>query len=118
MRRVKITVPEGSILNCRYPAACGAAPRIGNVLVSTVCEGAAKMLYASGRSEDVNGSTTGDLEFVGGPGYFYGGPPRAGVRGAPGVYAIHRPRLGAGASPGAGYNAGRQKHPPTRPTRL
>ena len=39
MRPVKIHVPEGTILNCKYPAACGAAPRIGNVLVSTVCEG-------------------------------------------------------------------------------
>ncbi len=95
MRPVKITVPEGSILNCRYPAACGAAPRIGNVLVSTVCEGAAKMLYASGRSEDVNGSTTGNLEFVGGPGYFYGGHAREGIRVAQGLYDIHGAGMGA-----------------------
>ncbi|MBI3060459.1 MAG: hydantoinase B/oxoprolinase family protein, partial [Deltaproteobacteria bacterium] len=73
MRPVQVTVPEGTILNCRYPAACGAAPRIGSVLVSTVCECVAKMLYAAGRYDDVSCSTTGNLEYVGGPGYFYGG---------------------------------------------
>jgi N-methylhydantoinase B len=95
MRPVKISVPEGTILNCRYPAASGAAPRIGNVLVSTVCEGAAKMIYASGRSEDVNASTTGNLEFVGGPGYFYGGHTREGIRVAQGLYDIHGAGMGA-----------------------
>jgi N-methylhydantoinase B len=95
LRPVKISVPEGTILNCRYPAACGAAPRIGNVLVSTVCEGAAKMIYASGRDEDVNASTTGNLEFVGGPGYFYGGHTREGIRVAQGLYDIHGAGMGA-----------------------
>lgn len=97
MRPVKIAVPEGTILNCRFPAACGAAPRIGNVLVSTVNECVAKMLYASGRLDDVNGSTTGNLEYVGGPGYFYGGHTREGVRVAQGLYDIHG--AGMGASP-------------------
>jgi N-methylhydantoinase B len=95
MRPVKIHVPEGTILNCRYPAACGAAPRIGNVLVSTVCEGVAKMIYASARLEDVNASTTGNLEFVGGPGYFYGGHTREGIRVAQGLYDIHGAGMGA-----------------------
>jgi N-methylhydantoinase B len=95
LRPVKIKVPEGTILNCRYPAACGAAPRIGNVLVSTVCEGVAKMIYASGRLEDVNASTTGNLEFVGGPGYFYGGHTREGIRIAQGLYDIHGAGMGA-----------------------
>ena len=95
MRPVKITVPEGTILNCRYPAACGAGPRIGNVLVSTTCEAAAKMIFASGRSEDVNASTTGNLEFVGGPGYFYGGHTREGIRVAQGLYDIHGAGMGA-----------------------
>ncbi len=97
MRPVKISVPEGTILNCRFPAACGAAPRIGNVLVSTVCECVAKMLYASGRFDDVNGSTTGNLEYVGGPGYFYGGHTREGIPVAQGLYDIHG--AGMGASP-------------------
>ena len=95
MRPVKIAVPEGSILNCRYPAACGAAPRIGNVLVSTVCECVAKMIYASGRLDDVNASTTGNLEYVGGPGYFYGGHTREGIPVAQGLYDIHGAGMGA-----------------------
>lgn len=95
MRPVKIHVPEGSILNCKYPAACGAGPRIGNVLVSTVCEAVAKMIYASGRYEDVNASTTGNLEFVGGPGYFYGGHTREGIAVAQGLYDIHGAGMGA-----------------------
>ena len=95
MRPVKISVPEGSILNCRYPAACGAGPRIGNVLVSTVNECVSKMLYSSGRFDDVNGSTTGNLEYVGGPGYFYGGHTREGIRVAQGLYDIHGAGMGA-----------------------
>ena len=95
MRPVKIDVPEGSILNCKYPAACGAGPRIGNVLVSTVCEAVAKMIYASGRDDDVNASTTGNLEFVGGPGYFYGGHTREGIAVAQGLYDIHGAGMGA-----------------------
>ena len=95
MRPVKIHVPEGSILNCKYPAACGAGPRIGNVLVSTVCEAVAKMIYASGRYDDVNASTTGNLEFVGGPGYFYGGHTRDGIAVAQGLYDIHGSGMGA-----------------------
>src|SRR5919106_6244494 len=105
MRPVKIDVPEGSILNCKYPAACGAGPRIGNVLVSTVCEAVAKMIYASGRDDDVNASTTGNLEFVGGPGYFYGGHTREGIAVAQGLYDIHG--AGMGARPqGDGVNTG------------
>ncbi len=95
MRPVKINVPEGGILNCKYPAACGAGPRIGNVLVSTVCEAVAKMIYASGRYDDVNASTTGNLEFVGGPGYFYGGHTREGIPVAQGLYDIHGAGMGA-----------------------
>jgi N-methylhydantoinase B len=95
MRPVKVHVPEGTILNCKYPAACGAGPRIGNVLVSTVCEAVAKMIYASGRFDDVNCSTTGNLEFVGGPGYFYGGHTREGIAVAQGLYDIHGAGMGA-----------------------
>ncbi|HUD00418.1 MAG TPA: hydantoinase B/oxoprolinase family protein, partial [Candidatus Polarisedimenticolaceae bacterium] len=105
MRPVKVHVPEGSILNCKYPAACGAGPRIGNVLVSTVCEAVAKMIYASERYDDVNASTTGNLEFVGGLGYFYGGHTREGIAVAQGLYDIHG--AGMGARPhGDGVNTG------------
>lgn len=95
MKPVKIHVPEGSILNCRYPAACGSAPRVGNVLVSTVCECVSKMIYASGRLDDVNASTAGNLEYVGGPGYFYGGHTRDGIPVAQGLYDQHGSGMGA-----------------------
>ena len=112
MRPVKIHVPEGSILNCKYPAACGAGPRIGNVLVSTVCEAVAKMIYASGRYDDVNASTTGNLEFVGGPGYFYGGHTREGIAVAQGLYDIHG--AGMGAAPHRdGVNTGGHMNSPS-----
>ena len=95
MKPVKFHVPQGSILNCRYPAACGSAPRIGNVLVSTVCECVAKMIYASGRMDDVNASTAGNLEYVGGPGFFYGGHTRDGIPVAQGLYDQHGAGMGA-----------------------
>ena len=55
------------------------------------------MIYASGRYDDVNASTTGNLEFVGGAGYFYGGHTREGIAVAQGLYDIHG--SGMGASP-------------------
>ncbi len=95
LRPIKIHVPEGSILNCRFPAACGSAPRVGNVLVSTVCECVAKMLYVAGRHSDVFASTTGNLVFAGGPGFFYGGHNREGTPVAQGMYDQHGAGLGA-----------------------
>ena len=92
---VKLDVPLGSILNCSFPAACGSAPRVGNVLVSTICECVAKMLYASGSHEDVFASTPGNLVFAGGPGYFYGGHNREGIPVAQGMYDQHGSGLGA-----------------------
>ena len=53
------------------------------------------MIYASGRYDDVNASTTGNLEFVGGPGYFYGGHTREGIPVAQGLYDIHGAGMGA-----------------------
>ncbi len=93
MRPVKIEVPEGSILCCRFPAACGSAPRVGSILVGAVCECVSKMIYASGRWTDVSASTSGN-DFVGGPGFFYGGHTRAGVRVAQGLYDIHGAGMG------------------------
>ena len=95
LRPIKIDVPQGSILNCQFPAACGSAPRVGNVLVSTVCECMAKMLYASGRGEDVFASSPGNVVFSGGPGFFYGGHNRDGIPVAQGMYDQHGSGLGA-----------------------
>lgn len=94
MAPVHIDIPEGSVLNCRFPAACGGAPRVGQILVSAVTECLAKMLYAAGRDEDVNAGWQG-LWYEGGPGYFYGGSNRDGIPVAQGLYDIHGGGFGA-----------------------
>jgi N-methylhydantoinase B len=94
MRPVRVTVPEGSVLNCRFPAACGFAPWVGQVLVSALCECISKMLFAAGRYDDIN-ATWFSLWYAGGPGYLYGGHNREGIRTAQGIYDIHGGGLGA-----------------------
>lgn len=91
---VHVTVPEGSILNCRYPAACGAAPMIGNFLVGALSECLSKMLFAGGFKDDVNACWTA-WWYWGGPGYLYGGHNREGLTTAQGLYDIHGGGLGA-----------------------
>ena len=93
---VKVNIPEGTLLNCKFPAACGGAPRVGQILVSAVSECLSKMLYAGGRFEDINAGWQG-LWYEGGPGYFYGGHTRQGIPVAQGLYDIHGG--GFGASP-------------------
>jgi N-methylhydantoinase B len=94
MKPVHVTVPEGTILNCRFPAACGQAPTIGQVLVAALSDCLAKMLYAGGRPDDVNACWRGDW-YTGGPGFFYGGHNREGLPTAQGLYDIHGGGLGA-----------------------
>ncbi len=94
MAPVKVSVPEGSLLNANFPAACGGAPRVGQILVSAVSECVAKMLYAGGRRDDINAGWQG-LWYEGGPGYFYGGHTRQGVPVAQGLYDIHGGGFGA-----------------------
>jgi N-methylhydantoinase B len=94
LRPVKISVPEGSILNCKFPAACAAAPVIGGILVAAVCEATGKMLFAAGRHEDVTASWYSTW-YEGGPGYIPAGHNREGVRTAMGIYDIHGSGLGA-----------------------
>jgi N-methylhydantoinase B len=94
MAPVTIRVEEGSILHCRFPAACGFAPWIGQIVVSAVSECLAKMLYAGGRTEDVNASWY-SLWYAGGPGWAYGGHNREGLTTAQGYYDIHAGGLGA-----------------------
>jgi len=91
---VHLDIPEGTILNCRFPAACGGAPRVGQILVSAVSECVAKMLYAGGRYEDINAGWQG-LWYEGGPGFFYGGHNRDGITVAQGLYDIHGGGFGA-----------------------
>jgi N-methylhydantoinase B len=94
MRPVRVTVPEGTVLNCQFPAACGFAPWVGQILVSAVCECLSKMLFAAERHEDINASWF-SLWYAGGPGYLYGGHNREGIRTAQGIYDIHGGGLGA-----------------------
>jgi N-methylhydantoinase B len=94
LRPVKISVPEGCILNCKFPAACGFAPWVGGMLVAAICENMGKMLFAAGRYEDVNASWY-SLWYAGGPGYIPAGHNREGIPTAQGIYDIHGGGLGA-----------------------
>ena len=94
---IRMTVPEGSVLNCTFPAACGLAPMIGGMFVAAVSECLAKMLYTAGRKEDVNAGWAGAW-YSGGPGFMYGGHNREGPGQRPGTLrrARRRPRRPAG----------------------
>jgi N-methylhydantoinase B len=94
MRPIKVDVPEGSVLNCKFPAACGGAPRVGQVLVSALSDCLAKMLYAAGKHDDVNATWQG-FWYYGGPGRFYGGHDREGIPVPQGIYDDHGGGLGA-----------------------
>ena len=91
---IRMTVPEGSVLNCTFPAACGLAPMIGGMFVAAVSECLAKMLYTAGRKEDVNAGWAGAW-YSGGPGFMYGGHNREGLANAQGLYDVHGGGLGA-----------------------
>jgi len=91
---VRIDVPEGSALNCRFPAACGRSPRIGQYVVEAVRECLTKMLFAAGHDDDLN-ATWGGFWYMGGPGFFYGGHNRRGLPNPQGLYDIHGGGLGA-----------------------
>ncbi len=91
---IRMTVPEGSVLNCTFPAACGLAPMIGGMFVAAVSECLAKMLFTAGRKEDVNAGWAGAW-YSGGPGFMYGGHNREGLANAQGLYDVHGGGLGA-----------------------
>jgi N-methylhydantoinase B len=94
MAPVEIRVPEGSALNCRFPAACGRSPRIGQYIVEAVRECLSRMLFAAGVPDDVNASW-GSFWYLGGPGFFYGGHNARGLPNPQGLYDIHGGGLGA-----------------------
>jgi N-methylhydantoinase B len=94
---VSVKVREGSILHCRYPAACSHGPRIGTAVVAALAECIAKMLFAAGETDDVNATWSAHW-MAGGPGYFYGGHNREGLPIAQGLYDIHGSGLGAAPS--------------------
>ena len=94
LKPVTIRVPEGTALNCRFPAACGRSPRIGQYVVEAVRDCLTKMLYAAGHTDDLNASW-GSFWYLGGPGIFYGGHNRRGLPNPQGLYDIHGGGLGA-----------------------
>ena len=97
MKPVHVVVPDGTALHCRFPAACGRSPRIGQYVVEAVRDCLARMLYAAGRREEVNASW-GSFWYLGGPGFFYGGHGPQGLPVPQGLYDIHGGGLGAGAT--------------------
>ena len=57
---VKLIAPEGSIVNCRFPASCcNSVTSAGALVTTTAHECIAKMLFAAGIYEDVNSSWRG-----------------------------------------------------------
>jgi N-methylhydantoinase B len=99
-RPVTLEIPEGTVLNCRYPAACGGAPGIGAFMTSAASACIAKMLFAAGLPEDVNaswyggGSGSGGFN-TGGPGFMYGGTNQHGLPVGQGIYDMHASGFGA-----------------------
>ena len=93
LRPVKINVPEGTILNCTFPAACGNAPAVGVQAKIAVSDCIARILY-SGGYRDINAPWQG-IWYTGGPGSYYGGHNRAGLPVAQGLYDGHGAGLGA-----------------------
>ena len=91
---IHVTIPEGSIANCRFPAACGAAPGVGQMLVTNIHECIGKMLFAAGRMQDVSAGWRGHLG-LGGPGIMYGGHNREGIVVPQGMYDGHGAGFGA-----------------------
>ena len=90
---VSVTIPEGSILNCRFPAACGNAPAVGVTAKVALSDCIARMLY-SGGYDDINAAWQG-IWYSGGPLAFYGGHNREGLVTAQGLYDGHGAGLGA-----------------------
>ena len=70
LRTVKLIAPEGSVVNCKFPAACSnGVNTVGCQVTATAHECIAKMLYAGGKLEDVNSSWRGTR----GAGPYFGG---------------------------------------------
>ena len=93
LRPVAVNVPEGTILNCRFPAACGEAPTVGVQAKIAVSDCIARMLYSGGH-KDINAPWQA-VWYGGGPGFFYGGHNRSGLVVAQGLYDGHGAGLGA-----------------------
>jgi N-methylhydantoinase B len=99
-RPVTMRIPEGTFLNCRFPAACGNAPSVGASFTSAASQCISKMLFAAGLDDDVNASpygagAVGGASSTGGPGFFYGGTSQHGLPVGQGLYDMHGSGFGA-----------------------
>lgn len=73
---VKLVAPEGTVVHCRFPAACTAGvTTVGHMVTQTATECISKMLYAGGQLEDVNSGWMG-----GHAGTYFGGINQFGNR--------------------------------------
>jgi N-methylhydantoinase B len=92
---IQLAVPEGTVLNCRYPASCGYATRAGLMFTDAAQGCIARLMYAAGQLDYVNSSYFG--EGGGGPGIWYGGHSQHGTVVGQGVYDLFA--SGNGATP-------------------
>lgn len=115
-RPVTMTIPEGTFLNCRHPAACGNAPAVGMTMTSAATECIAKMLFAAGLDDDVNASSygsggVGGSANTGGPGFLYGGHNQLGFPVGQGIYDMHGSGFGAAPYRDGVSTGGHQNNP-------
>ena len=93
------TVPEGTVLNCRFPASCGLGTMVGITLIAAAASCVAKMLYSAGLRDYVCSSwaamSGGSPNF--GPGTWWGGHNQYGGEVGPGSYDMFAG--GQGATP-------------------
>ncbi len=87
---VSYHVPEGTYLNCRFPASCGLGTQAGINLNIAAAGCLAKMLYAAGLHQDVNASwgALGGAVTNFGPGVWYGGHSQHGGIVGQGTYDL------------------------------
>ena len=107
---VKLIIPEGTVLNCKFPAACGGGPSTGLLLTNVASDCIAKMLYAAGVYEDVNAAFSA-YGSEGGPGFFYGGHNQYGIPVGQGIYDTHASGFGATPTRDGVSTGGHQNNP-------
>ena len=92
-------IPEGTFLNCRFPASCGLGTMAGLALAGAAASCVAKMLYSAGLHDYVNSSwgALGGSTSNFGPGTFWGGHNQFGGVVGSGTYDLFAG--GQGATP-------------------
>jgi N-methylhydantoinase B len=97
MEWVSYTIPEGTFINCRFPASCGLGTMAGITLLTAVAGCIAKMVYAAGKHEFVNASwgALGGSSANFGPGNWWGGHSQHGGVVGQGTYDLFGSGLGA-----------------------